>query len=160
MTRFISNKEIRLTLIPWLGSSIITNSSISEKLGTMLNNFDIEKHSFNYLYNKIFKNLMLIISNFTKNNVIVLDNNVKVQCTEQDIKDMSDDVLGLLFNALDINNTNFLKLNQYAINKHSLSALKCLYLNFNIFFSSNDEKAQIKRLIISLYPKHCYEDWL
>lgn len=159
MNKFISNQEIRISLIPWLGSTIITKSFISEKLSTILNNFNTEKQGFNYLYDKIYSNLKATITNYSNNNIILLDNNTSVKCTETDIQDMADDIIGLFFSALEVNSINFTKINQYAMNKNSLTALKCLYLNFNNFYNV-DEKGKIKRLIESLYPKHCYSDWL
>ena len=77
----------------------------------------------------------------------------------QDLPDIADAVLGVLFDGMTVYSVNYQTLKDYSLRTGSLSAMRVLYQQYDDF-QSPEEKALMARIIRDNHPRERYASWL
>lgn len=158
----ITLEGVRFLLAPWLGSfTLDTSPEISEGVFTRLCSYrggrgpslmDVENEVESFLHLSIYR-----ATNKTMR--LWMDNGSLVEVYSSHIAQMADDVMFLLFSSLTVYTPSLQTVEDYAMRKHSLSALRALYTVF-ARLQTPAELSAVRRQITTLYKKEDYEYWL
>ena len=73
--------------------------------------------------------------------------------------EITDDLMGLIFDSLTPFSANFIKINDYSMQVQSLNALRVLYQKYASYYSEEELQFMI-RMIRTVYPPQRYAAWL
>ena len=90
---------------------------------------------------------------------VILDNYRSRRLGQAALTDMTDDLMGVVFDQLTPFSANFIKLNDYSMRNESLNALRVLYQKYASYYSP-DEFAFMVHLIKDIYPEERWRTWL
>lgn len=156
----VQGEEVNELLIHWLGSLFVNIAGIDKKLTTLLASYSPAQYSLKELRDQLNRCLLLCIHRVTRGSLqVILDDQTYRLITTQALDDMTDDLMGLIFDKMAVSSSNYLRLHEYSMEVQSLSALKVLYLRFSSFYSSEEYQFLI-HIIRSLYPENRYQSWL
>ena len=77
----------------------------------------------------------------------------------RELPQLADDVMGVLFDSMQVYSITYTKLKDYSLHAGSLSAMRVLYQKFDAF-QPPEEKELIARIIRDNYPPEHYASWL
>ena len=77
----------------------------------------------------------------------------------RELPQLADDVMGVLFDSMQVYSITYTKLKDYSLHAGSLSAMRVLYQKFDAF-QPPEEKELIARIIRDNYPPERYAAWL
>jgi exonuclease VII large subunit len=152
--------DVNDTLKPWLGPLFLMSTPLSQELTYRMMQYSPVRENFDQLREKLEKHILVQINKLTHASMCIMVENYKTKrLTLRDIECMTDDLMGLMFDSLTPLKSNFEKLNEYALQHESLSALRVLYQKYASSFSE-EEYAFMIQMIKNLYPKERYREWL
>ena len=156
----IEVKDVERVLRPWLGSLLLTSSTLVADVACVVMEYAPYRHTFAQLRDCISHELLTGINRITGGSMCVVQDNYRTKrLTLQDMQSMTDDVIGLVFDALTPFSANFTKLNEYALHEESQAAMRVLYQKYRSFFS-DEQYAFLIKMIRSIYPPERYVMWL
>lgn len=156
----ISTYEVKQALRPYLGSAIATQTPIAEEVAHALRAYAPYKESLEGLAkrisNTIFNSLYGILG---PKMTLIMDGGESRRILMQDLPDLADAVLGVLFDGLTVYSVSYQTLKDYSLRTGSLSAMRVLYQKYDEF-QSPEEKALMARIIRDNHPRERYISWL
>lgn len=164
MATSVNTESVAKALQPWLGIVFISSCSIVDRITTILNSYSPSRNDFyalkltinrcisNIIYEKTNGSMKIVLTEYSDEYSIV-------KCTKNDISEMTDDVMGVLFFSLTPIKENFQRLNEYACANKSLTALKTLFLLYKNFYN-DQERTALKYCIQQNFPSYCYKAWM
>lgn len=156
----VSHAELEAALRPWLGSLFLTSNPMLDSLTRLLQSYAPYKQTLEDLRDEVESFLITNISRYTRGSMLILSDQYKtVRLNAGNIRWLTDDVMGVLFDKLTPFSANFIKLNDYSLRVQSLSALRVLYLKYNSFYSP-EELHMMTTFIKRTYLPEKYRDWL
>ena len=156
----VGSQDVERVLRPWLGTLFLSSNTFLQRLVKMMQEYapyrqtleDFHCEMEGFVITELKKNLGGEMS-------VVLDHYGTARIGLLDIKWMTDDVMGVLFDRLTPFSANFTKLNDYALHVESLAALRVLYQKYMEFFTPEEYRFLVE-IIRRTYPAHRYEAWL
>ena len=156
----VDEKDVERVLRPWLGSLLLSSSTLVADVGCVVMEYAPYRHTLQQLREIIAHELLTGVNRVTGGSMCIVQDNYRTKrLTLRDMQWMTDDVMGLVFDSLTPFSANFTKLNDYALHEESLAALRVLYQKYRSFFSE-DQYAFLIKMIRSIYPPERYLAWL
>lgn len=156
----VSPAALEAVLRPWLGSLFLSSNPMLMNLAGLLQSYAPYKQSLEDLRDDVERFLVTNISGYTRGTMQVLNDRYKTQrLNAGNIRWITDEVMGVLFDCLTPFSANFIKLNDYSLRVQSLSALRVLYQKYSSFYSLEELNVMIA-FIKRTYPPENYREWL
>ena len=157
----VKQDQIDQVLREWLGSLfLINNESLKTTVYNYLITYDPRTKSFFELRHDLETILLTQLNGATAGKLyLIREDGVNFHITSNVLENITDDVMGIVFDTFSPFSANYLKLNEYALSVHSLSAMRVIYQKYDTYISE-DERIFLKGLIIKLFPKERWERWL
>lgn len=147
-------------LSPWLGTDILEQTALPEKIAEEIRQFSISRDDLFDLFSRLDSMIFCEVSEFTDGRMIVqLDDGKRIHLYLEDIAEMADELLYPMMSKLPNTSESCNRLKQYAMTHTSLSALHALYVDFSSF-QSDEEKKFISRLVKEEYRPYRWKNWL
>lgn len=160
MPMLIRTASIQQALIPRLGSALMLNTSLAEHAANALRSFSPYKGSLEELAELVTQRLYSDLSTILGPGMTVRLDDGSLRCLRAaDLPELTDDVMGVLFDAMTISPANEAALKYYAMQQTSLSALRVLLVKYDRS-QSEDEKFIMRRIVRDNYPPERYSSWL
>lgn len=156
----VTKAEVERVLRPWLGALFLSSCSLSDLLTERLSAYAPYRQTLEDLRNELETLLITKLNGLTGGSLtVILDNYHSRRLSKSVIADITDDLMGLIFDKLTPFSANFVKLNDYSMHVASLNALRVLYQKYASFYSA-DEFAFMISVIKSVYPEERWRSWL
>ena len=152
--------EVEQVLRPLLGSMLMDSCPLAEQLADFLRTYAPYKQTLEEYRDQLEKLITDLLNRYTHGSMLVVaDNYQPVQLGGEQVRRLTDEVMGILFDKLTPFSANFLKLNDYSLRVQSLSALRVLVTRYASYYSE-EELRFMARIIRSIYLPVRYQDWL
>ena len=156
----VGTEEVERVLRPWLGSLFVNTHPLAEEVANDLRAYAPYRQSLEDLRNELESLLLRKLNALTNRSLtVILDNYRSRKLTMVTIADITDDLMGIIFDKLTPFSANFIKLNDYSLRVESLNALRVLYQKYASYYSK-EEFAFMVNLIKTVYPPQRWESWL
>lgn len=156
----IEKADVERVLRPWLGSLFLNAHPLAELLTEKLSNYAPYRQDLKSLRDELEVLLITRLNSMTNGTLtVILDNYRSRRLGQSAINDLTDDLMGVVFDQLTPFSANFIKLNDYSMRNESLNALRVLYQKYASYYSP-DEFAFMIRVIKGVYPEERYKAWL
>lgn len=160
MSAAISTYHVKRALQPFLGSELVDATPIAEEAAHVLRSYAPYRESLEQLAQRVadalFNGLYAVLGPHMH---IRLDIGETVRIRMQDIPDLADAVMGVLFDGMTVYSVSFQTLKDYSLRTGSLNAMRVLYQKYDEFQSA-EEKALMAQIIRDSHPKAHYAAWL
>lgn len=160
MSAIIRTEQIRRQLTPWIGARLAEETPIAQRAAEVL-----AAHvpcrtplteTARRLEDALFRSLYAALG---RSMTAVLDSGRQRRIRMDDLPDLTDDVLGVLLEALEVQAVNYGLLREYAMETGSRSALRVLCTHYAAF-QAPEELAVLVRILRDRYPADSRPDWL
>lgn len=156
----VLREELDAVLRPLLGSTLMDSCPLAEDLTQQLRTYAPYKQGLEEFRNSLERLLAALLHRYTHGSMLIVgDNYQPVQLGGEQVRRLTDEVMGVLFDKLTPFSANFLKLNDYSLRVQSLSALRVLVTRYASFYTE-EELHFMAGIIRSIYPPARYEGWL
>ena len=156
----IQPDEVNAALKPWLGVLFLMSTPLSQAMAYQMSQYSPARETFEQLRGRLEQQMLVSLSRATRSSMCIMVENYQTKrLSLRDIEYMTDDLMGLVFDRLTPFQPNYERLNEYALQHESLSALRVLYQKYASFFGEEEYRFMI-RMIKSLYPQNRYQAWL
>lgn len=153
-------KDVERVLRPWLGSLLLSSNTLASDLACVLMEYAPYRHTLQQLRDCVAHDLLTGVNRVTGGSMCIVQDNYRTRrLTLSDMQWMTDDVMGLVFDSLTPFSANFEKLNNYALQEESLSAMRVLYQKYRTFFTE-EQYAFLIKMIKTIYPPERHAMWL
>jgi len=153
-------QEVERVLRPWLGTLFLRGNTLAEQVTERLREYAPYRQTLENLRDGIETLLLTRLNSLTNGSLtVILDNYHSRRLGQAQLADMTDDLMGIVFDKLTPFSANFVKLNDYSLHVPSLSAMRVLYQKYQSFYSK-EELAFMVSVIRTVYPPQRYESWL
>ena len=124
----VGKDEIERVLRPWLGTLFLSANNLSELLTEKLSGYAPYRQTLESLHDELEVLLLTKLNSLTNGSLTVIPDNYRSRrLTREVIGDITDDLMGLIFDKLTPFSANFIKLNDYSMHVASINALRVLY---------------------------------
>ncbi|MBO5502498.1 MAG: hypothetical protein J6K73_01425 [Clostridia bacterium] len=145
---------------PLLGVMLVQSCPIVEDLTDILRSYAPYRQSLEAFRDEVENALLRLLGRYTHGSMLVIaDNYQPIRLGREQLRHITDEVMGVLFESLTPFSANFIKLNDYSLRVQSLSALRVLVTRYASYYTQADLRF-IARMIRSIYPPHQYQGWL
>jgi hypothetical protein len=152
--------DVNDALKPWLGALFLMSTPLSQDISYQMMQYSPARETFEQLRERLEHHMLVLISKLTRSSMCIMVENYQTKrLSLGEIEIMTDDLMGLIFDRLSPFESNYDKLNEYALKHESLAALRVLYQKYAEYFSQEEYQFMI-RMIKSLYPVERYQDWM
>ncbi len=156
----ISTGDVERALRPWLGSLFVSSNSLAQTIADRLSAYAPYRQTLESLRAELETLVLTQLNSLTNRSlVVILDNYHTRRLSMSVIRDVTDDLMGLIFDKLTPFSANFIKLNDYSLRVPSLNALRVLYQKYASYYTQ-EEFAFMVHIIRTVYPPQRYEQWL
>lgn len=156
----VERAEVERVLRPWLGSLFLSSNPLVDWLTERLSGYAPYRQTLESLHDELEVLLITKLNSLTQGSLtVILDNYRSRRLGKAEVAEMTDDLMGLIFEKLTPFSANFIKLNDYSLRVPSLNALRVLYQKYASYFS-REEFAFMVSVIRSVYPEEKYRAWL
>lgn len=153
-------RDVERVLRPWLGSLLLSSNTLCTDIASVLMEYAPYRHTFQQLRDCVAHDLLTGVNRVTGGSMCVVQDNYRTRrLTLKDIQWMTDDLMGLVFDALTPFSANFAKLNDYVLHEESLSAMRVLYQKYKDFFTP-EQYSFLIRMIRTIHASERYAQWL
>lgn len=160
MSAAISTYHVKRALQPFLGSELVDATSIAEEAAHVLRSYVPYRESLEQLAQRVTDALFNgLYASLGPHMRIRLDSGEITRIRMQDLPDVADAVMGVLFDGMTVYSVSFQTLKDYSLRTGSLSAMRVLYQKYDEFQSS-EEKALMAQIIRDSHPRARYAAWL
>lgn len=152
--------EVTALLQPWLGAQLTAAvMPAAEEITRQLNAYTIRQDP-DALYQSLDSQLFRAIHSATQGSMLVeAPDGGRVRMRLEDVSTLADEILYLALSELPLDQKHLQAVEQYALRRDSLAALKALYLHFAPLQTQAELKA-IASLIRNCYPAFRWQMWL
>jgi len=156
----VSRDEVERVLRPWLGTLFLSSNNLSALLTEKMSGYAPYRQDLESLRDELEVLLLTKLNALTSGSLtVILDNYRSRRLTRAVIADITDDLMGLVFDKLTPFSANFIKLNDYSMRTPSINALRVLYQKYASYFSPEEFQFMLS-VIKGVYPPEKYESWL
>ena len=156
----VTAAEVERVLRPWLGSLFVSSNTLAETLAEHMRTYAPYRQTLESFRSELETLLMTRLNGLTNGSLtVVLDNYHSRRLSMSLMADITDDLMGLIFDKLTPFSANFIKINDYSMRVQSLNALRVLYQKYASYYSE-EELAFMVRMIRTVYPPQRYASWL
>lgn len=156
----VTAAEVERVLRPWLGSLFVSSNTLAETLAEHMRAYAPYRQTLESFRSELETLLMTRLNGLTNGSLtVVLDNYHSRRLSMSLMADITDDLMGLIFDKLTPFSANFIKINDYSMRVQSLNALRVLYQKYASYYSE-EELAFMVRMIRTVYPPQRYASWL
>lgn len=157
----VTVSQVSQVLLPWLGSRLLSRSrDMTDEIVRRLNRFLPGRTEPEPFCNELAVLLYGHVLRLTDRRLIVQpDGGFPVQMRTDDFNIIADDLLFLIFNTFPVDAAHLLLLQEYAMARPCLSALRALYERFAPL-QSPAERSAVVQIIRSCYPPWRIRSWL
>lgn len=156
----IEQSSVERALRPWLGALFLNTHPLAQLITEKLSGYAPYRQDLQSLRDELEALLITRLNSMTGGTLtVILDNYRSRRLGHAAILEMTDDLMGVLFDQLTPFSANFIKLNDYSMHNESLNALRVLYQKYASFYSP-EEYAFMIRVIKGVYPEERYRSWL
>lgn len=156
----VGRDEVERVLRPWLGTLFLSSNTLSELITERMSNYAPYRQTLESLHDELEVLLLTKLNSLTNGSLTVIPDNYRSRRLTRDvISDITDDLMGLIFDKLTPFSANFIKLNDYSMHMPSINALRVLVQKYSSYFSA-EEFAFVVSVIKGVYPPEKYEKWL
>ena len=156
----VSRDEVERVLRPWLGSLFLSSNDLADQLTERMSHYAPYRQTLESLRDELEVLLLTRVNSFTRGSLtVILDNYRSRRMGKSEIEDITDDLMGLIFEKLTPFSANFIKLNDYSLHVASLNAMKVLYEKYASYFEP-EEFAFMVSVIRNVYPEQRWKSWL
>lgn len=160
MPAAISTFHVKCALRPFLGTELLTATSIGDDVAHVLRSYAPYKENLEQLAQRVADTLFSgLYAALGPQMTLRLDGGSLKRIHMQDIPDVADAAMGVLFDGMTVYSVSFQTLKDYSLHTGSLSAMRVLYQKFDDF-QSQEEKTLMAQIIRGSYPKARYAAWL
>lgn len=153
-------QEVERVLRPWLGTLFLSANQLSEQVTERLSEYAPYRQTLESLRDGLETLLLTKLNSLTNGSLtVILDNYHSRRLGQAQLADMTDDLMGIIFDKLTPFSANFVKLNDYSLHVPSLNAMRVLYQKYQSFYTP-EELAFMVSVIRTVYPPQRYESWL
>lgn len=160
MSAAISTYHVKRALQPYLGLELVDATPIAEEAAHVLRSYAPYRETLEQLAKRLegtlFDGLYAALGPHMR---IRLDSGETVRIRMQDLPELADAVMGVLFDGMTVYSVSFQTLKDYSLRTGSLSAMRVLYQKYDEFQSA-EEKALMAQIIRDSHPKAHYAAWL
>jgi len=152
--------QVTALMQPWLGSAL-TGALLpaAEEIVRLLNSYTIRKDP-DSLYQELDSLIFVNIHRATRGSMLVQPpEGGLVRMRLEDVAVLADETLFLALSNLPVDEKHLQAVQQYALRRDSLAALKALYLHFAPL-QTEDELDAIASLVRNCYPAFRWRMWL
>ena len=156
----IAQSQVIITLRPWLGPYLTEPlSPLTAELAVRLNGFSV-KRDIGQMTDELDRLLFNAVRVATQGSLLILlEDGTWVRVRLEDFSIMADELMLLVFMDFPVDETHFLALREYSMQRASLSALRALYTRFDSLQTGQELRA-IAAVIRSCYPAFRWREWL
>lgn len=156
----VGKDEVERVLRPWLGTLFLSSNNLSELLTERMSGYAPYRQDLESLHDELEVLLLTRLNSLTNGSLtVILDNYRSRKLTKAVIADITDDLMGLIFDKLTPFSANFIKLNDYSMHRPSINALRVLYQKYASYFSPEEFQFMLS-VVRGVYPPEKYKDWL
>lgn len=157
----ISPVAVNTRLLPWLGTAFLTqHQPLCERASQLLFAFQPDRDMLATLAQQLDNLLFMAVREQTQGRMALqMDDGQLYRLRINDFALMADELLYLLFEAMEPTPTHQAIIREYSLRSGSLSALRALYLLY-AGHQSPEENATIRRIIVSCHPPWRFRQWL
>lgn len=156
----VLRQELEQVLTPLLGSMLMDSCPLAEELTAFLRTYAPYKQTLEEYRDELERLMTGLLKQYTHGSMLVIaDNYQPVQLGPEQVRRLTDEVMGILFDKLTPFSANFLKLNDYSLRVQSLSALRVLITRYASYYTK-EELHFMAGIIRSIYLPVRYRDWL
>ena len=153
-------QDVERALRPWLGEFFLSSSSFAEGAAELLREYSPYRETLEELRERVERFVLVGVNRVTNGSMTVMRDHFRaVRLRLHDIAVITDELMGLVFDALSPFSANFERLNEYSLHVESLAALRVLYQRYRRFFTDEEYQFLIS-MIRSIYPPERYRLWL
>ena len=156
----VGTEEVERVLRPWLGSLFVNAHPLAAEVADYLRSYAPYRQTLEDLRGELESLLLRKLNALTNRSLtVILDNYRSRRMGKSEIEDITDDLMGLIFEKLTPFSANFIKLNDYSLHVASLNAMKVLYEKYASYFEP-EEFAFMVSVIRNVYPEERWKSWL
>lgn len=156
----VMQDAVERAIAPLLGSMLTHSCPIVEDVTEFLRSYAPYRQSLEEFRDELENMLLRLLGRYTHGSMLVIaDNYQPMRLGREQLRLITDEVMGVLFENLTPFSANFIKLNDYSLRVQSLSALRVLVTRYASYYTQEDLQF-IARMIRSIYPPHQYQGWL
>lgn len=156
----VERDEVERVLRPWLGTLFLSANPLCDWLTDRMSAYAPYRQTLESLRDELEVLLITKLNSLTNGSLtVILDNYRSLRLGKAQIAEITDDLMGLIFDKLTPFSANFIKLNDYSMRVPSLNALRVLVQKYASYYSA-EEFAFMVGIIKSVYPKEKYQAWL
>lgn len=156
----IADRAVRDLLTPALGSQVLARTGLAENLASMLRGYAPYRMTLSELgeqvANRLFSDLYALLG---PRMTVMLDNGRMQRIPLQAVTELSDALMGLLFEAFTLTPDHRAQLTEYAMHTTSLSAMRVLLTRYRAEMDPMEIQI-MARVIRDNYPPEAYAAWL
>lgn len=160
LSGYVTPEQIREVLRPSLGSAVLEQTGLSEGAARLLLRFAPYRETLEDLAQRVESYLFDTLYGFLGDDMTVMTDDGQLRRIRmRELPRLADDVMGVLFDHMQVYSIAYEKLKDYSLRSGSLSAMRVLYQKYDAFQPA-EEKELIARIIRDNYPPERYADWL
>ncbi len=160
MPGYITAEAVREALRPSLGSAVLEQTDLCQGAARLLLRFAPYRETYAELAQRLESYLFDTLYGFLGDDMTVLTDSGELRRIRmRELPRLADDVMGVLFDSLQVYSITYEKLKDYSLRAGSLSAMRVLYQKFDAF-QPPEEKELIARIVRDSYPPERYAAWL
>jgi len=156
----VMHEAVEQAIGPLLGTMLVQSCPIVEDVTEFLRSYAPYRQTLEEFRDELENMLLRLLGRYTHGSMLVIaDNYQPMRLGREQLRLITDEVMGVLFENLTPFSANFIKLNDYSLRVESLSALRVLVTRYASYYTQEDLHF-IARIIRSIYPPHQYQGWL
>ena len=156
----VNRDEVERVLRPWLGSLFLSSNDLVDLMTERMSGYAPYRQTLESLRDELEVLLLTKLNAFTRGSLtVILDNYRSRRLGKNEMAEITDDLMGLIFEKLTPFSANFIKLNDYSLRVPSLNAMRVLYQKYASYFSP-EEFAFMISVIKGVYPEERYQSWM
>lgn len=160
MPGYVTAEQVAQALRPSLGSAVLEQTGLCEGAARLLKRFAPYRETLEELAQRVESYLFDILYGYLGDDMTVkTDSGELRRIRMRELPQLADDVMGVLFDSMQVYSITYTKLKDYSLHAGSLSAMRVLYQKFDAF-QPPEEKELIARIIRDNYPPERYAAWL
>ena len=156
----VMQDAVAQAVTPLLGTMLVQSCPIVEDMTEILRSYAPYRQTLEAFRDEVENALLRLLGRYTHGSMLVIaDNYQPIRLGREQLRCITDEVMGVLFESLTPFSANFIKLNDYSLRVQSLSALRVLVTRYTSYYTQEDLRF-MARMIRSIYPPHRYQGWL
>ncbi len=156
----VTREEVESAMAPLLGSMLLQTSPMVEEVTQLLRSYAPYRQTLEELSRELNQLLIQLLRSATRGSMLIItDDYQPIRLKEEHFWQLTDDLMGVVFDKMTPFSANFIKLNDYSLRVQSLSALRVLITRYDAYYTEEELLFMI-RMVRKTYPRHRYAAWL